>query len=208
MQKTTTILEYPPMILKLTLEENFQPLSLEAHFISPNIEYLEIFPIPPIRVVPNVLSRDLLNPNESDPTKDKLRAGFLAIDQSRHILLITDSYSKLQNIPVVGLWISGLVTGLKDALFLQSVKSFIANQKLVKLDIGKPVILFALVDQGTLQFYEVQYHIGHSPIDLHVSQTLELGDSEMEHHVCLLLEKQDTSQNNVLCKILESELGW
>ncbi|KAK2908247.1 SCL-interrupting locus protein homolog isoform X1 [Channa argus] len=69
---------------------------------------LEVQPVRAVPIIPTALLRSLTSINQPlQHTSTRLR-GFLTMDQTRKLLLLLESDPKASNLPLVGLWLSGV----------------------------------------------------------------------------------------------------
>ncbi|XP_071119027.1 SCL-interrupting locus protein homolog [Haliotis cracherodii] len=65
-------------------------------------------PIVPVPIVPTALSKNLSGPRSISHVQGTPKSGYLTMDHTRKLLLVLESDPKVLNLPVVGIWVSGV----------------------------------------------------------------------------------------------------
>ncbi|TDH09026.1 hypothetical protein EPR50_G00103900 [Perca flavescens] len=81
--------------------------SLRWSAVCPSVS-VEVQPVRPVAVIPTALLRSLTG-DTRPPLLGNRHRGFLTMDQTRKLLLLLESDPKASNLPLVGLWLSGVV---------------------------------------------------------------------------------------------------
>uniref|UniRef100_S4RI50 STIL N-terminal domain-containing protein n=1 Tax=Petromyzon marinus TaxID=7757 RepID=S4RI50_PETMA len=66
-------------------------------------------PVRPLPIIPTALARNLAGPASIARVQAACKSGFLTMDQTRKLLLILESDPKAQSLPLVGIWVSGVM---------------------------------------------------------------------------------------------------
>ncbi|XP_075935158.1 SCL-interrupting locus protein homolog isoform X1 [Anarhichas minor] len=69
---------------------------------------VDVQPVRDVPVIPTALLRSLTSINPPAPHAANRQRGFLTMDQTRKLLLLLESDPKASNLPLVGLWLSGV----------------------------------------------------------------------------------------------------
>lgn len=80
--------------------------SLSWSSVCPSVS-VDVQPVRPVPVIPTALLRSLTAADRPAPHANRQR-GFLTMDQTRKLLLLLESDPKASNLPLVGLWLSGV----------------------------------------------------------------------------------------------------
>ncbi|KAM8744776.1 SCL-interrupting locus protein homolog isoform 1-T2 [Acanthopagrus schlegelii] len=81
--------------------------SLSWSFVCPSVG-VDIQPVRAVPIIPTALLRSLTSINRLPPHAASRQRGFLTMDQTRKLLLLLESDPKASNLPLVGLWLSGV----------------------------------------------------------------------------------------------------
>ncbi|XP_067679252.1 SCL-interrupting locus protein homolog [Haliotis asinina] len=65
-------------------------------------------PIQPVPIIPTALSKNLAGPRSISHVQGTPKSGYLTMDHTRKLLLVLESDPKVLNLPVVGIWVSGV----------------------------------------------------------------------------------------------------
>ncbi|XP_006824317.1 SCL-interrupting locus protein homolog [Saccoglossus kowalevskii] len=89
--------------------DNDEDVTFNLHItgVSASTEF-EAVPINPIPVIPTALARNLSGPLSLSDVQGTPKSGYLTMDQTRKLLLLLESDPKVQNLPLVGIWVSGI----------------------------------------------------------------------------------------------------
>ncbi|XP_070765503.1 SCL-interrupting locus protein homolog [Enoplosus armatus] len=81
--------------------------SLSWSAVCPSVS-VDVQPVRAVPVIPTALLRSLTSINRPPPHATNQQRGFLTMDQTRKLLLLLESDPKASNLPLVGLWLSGV----------------------------------------------------------------------------------------------------
>ncbi|XP_019964721.2 SCL-interrupting locus protein homolog isoform X1 [Paralichthys olivaceus] len=81
--------------------------SLSWSAICPSVR-VEVQPVRAIPIIPTALLRSLIGVGRTLQHSTNCQRGFLTMDQTRKLLLLLESDPKAANLPLVGLWLSGV----------------------------------------------------------------------------------------------------
>ncbi|KAJ3038339.1 hypothetical protein HDV00_000760 [Rhizophlyctis rosea] len=120
---------------------------------------LRAVPIHPLRIVPTTLAVDCLNAAEDE----EFRAGYLTIDQARHVLLLLDGDPFVKDCPLVGIWTQNAQTIRHPSVHNACLRFLVNNRSVLKMETGQNAILVVLfVRYGGrvgAEFWEVGYEV-------------------------------------------------
>lgn len=69
---------------------------------------IQALPIGPVPIVPTALSKNLSGPMSISHMQGTPKTGYLTMDHTRKLLLVLESDPKVINLPLVGIWVSGV----------------------------------------------------------------------------------------------------
>ncbi|XP_030289411.1 SCL-interrupting locus protein homolog, partial [Sparus aurata] len=81
--------------------------SLSWSSVCPSVG-VDVQPVRAVPIIPTALLRSLTSINRPPPHAASRQRGFLTMDQTRKLLLLLESDPKASNLPLVGLWLSGV----------------------------------------------------------------------------------------------------
>ncbi|XP_061860200.1 SCL-interrupting locus protein [Colius striatus] len=85
------------------LHFNFRWASITAANI------LEYSPVKPVPIIPTALARNLSSSMNISQIQGTYKCGYLTMDQTRKLLLLLESDPKAYTLPLVGVWLSGVI---------------------------------------------------------------------------------------------------
>ena len=65
-------------------------------------------PINSIPIIPTALARNTSGPLVLSKVQQRVRCGYLTMEETRKLILLLDTEPKLSSLPIVGLWVSGV----------------------------------------------------------------------------------------------------
>ena len=91
--------------------DQFGELTFEMswNLIAPGASF-NMKPVTPVPIIPTALARNLSGPLNLTALQNGAKFGFLTMDQTRKLLLLLESDPKVASLPVVGVWISGVMS--------------------------------------------------------------------------------------------------
>ncbi|XP_074484040.1 SCL-interrupting locus protein homolog isoform X1 [Sebastes fasciatus] len=75
--------------------------------VCPSVD-VDVQPVRAVPIIPTALLRSLTSINRPPPHAANHQRGFLTMDQTRKLLLLLETDPKASNLPLVGLWLSGV----------------------------------------------------------------------------------------------------
>ena len=91
--------------------DHFGELSFDLswNLIAPATTFL-LKPLNPVPIIPTALARNLSGPLSLSSLQNAPKHGFLTMDQTRKLLLLLESDPKISTLPLVGVWVSGVLS--------------------------------------------------------------------------------------------------
>ena len=110
--------------------DQFGELSFDLswNLIAPSIAIL-LKPINPVPIIPTALARNLSGPLSLSSLQNAPKHGFLTMDQTRKLLLLLESDPKVASLPLVGAWVSGVVSACDVSVWASLIR-YCHSQKL------------------------------------------------------------------------------
>ncbi|KAJ1169966.1 hypothetical protein NDU88_001847 [Pleurodeles waltl] len=90
--------------------ENMDNLNFDLHWSAVTVANIcESIPVKPVTIIPTALARNLSSNINIAQIQGKHKSGYLTMDQTRKLLLVLDSDPKVYTLPLVGIWLSGVI---------------------------------------------------------------------------------------------------
>ncbi|XP_078527644.1 SCL-interrupting locus protein [Lissotriton helveticus] len=90
--------------------ENMDHLNFDLHWSAVTMANVcESIPVKPVTIIPTALARNLSSNINIAHVQGKHKSGYLTMDQTRKLLLVLDSDPKVYTLPLVGIWLSGVI---------------------------------------------------------------------------------------------------
>ncbi|XP_033115115.1 SCL-interrupting locus protein-like [Anneissia japonica] len=70
----------------------------------------QLSPVVPVPILPTALARNLSGPLSLSEIQKTHKMGYMTMDQTRKLLLMIESDPKISTLPIVGLWLSGILS--------------------------------------------------------------------------------------------------
>ncbi|XP_071953567.1 uncharacterized protein [Antedon mediterranea] len=70
----------------------------------------ELIAVAPVPILPTALARNLSGPLSLSEIQKTHKMGYMTMDQTRKLLLLIESDPKIATLPIIGLWLSGLLS--------------------------------------------------------------------------------------------------
>ena len=82
-------------------------ISLHCGAIVPDLKF-QARPIAPLSIIPTTLARNLAGPLRLSDVEGTPKMGYVTMDETRKLLLLLELDPKLYDLPLIGIWISGV----------------------------------------------------------------------------------------------------
>uniref|UniRef100_G3SXU2 STIL centriolar assembly protein n=1 Tax=Loxodonta africana TaxID=9785 RepID=G3SXU2_LOXAF len=179
-------------------------LSLRAHITSreslDNVDFgfdwaavtlantFKCIPVKPIPIIPTALARNLSSNLSISQVQGTYKHGYLTMDETRKLLLLLESDPKVYSLPLVGIWLSGIIHIYSPQVWACCLRYVFSSsiQERVFSESGSFVIVLYSVTHKEPEFYEclpcgggitdLQFQLLTSKETLHLFKNVESSD--------------------------------
>ncbi|XP_042191811.1 SCL-interrupting locus protein homolog [Callorhinchus milii] len=162
----------------ITCIESMDSLRLELHWAAVTVANIfDATPVNPVPIIPTALARNLTSPINIAQVQGTCKFGYLTMDQTRKLLLILESDPKAFTLPLVGIWLSGVIhiqspqvwasclrymfsSSIQERVFSTEQKSFL-------------LVLYSLTHKEP-EFYECHPYGEHQKLDFQLLTSTEV----------------------------------
>ncbi|XP_069498343.1 SCL-interrupting locus protein [Ambystoma mexicanum] len=165
--------------------ENMDNLNFDLHWVAVTVANVcESIPVKPVSVIPTALARNLSSSINLSQVQGRHKCGYLTMDQTRKLLLVLESDPKVYNLPLVGIWLSGVIhihSPLVWASCLRFMFSSTLQQRVLSEKGAFLIVLYSLTHKEP-EFYEclpcsgteeLQFQVLNSSESLHLFKTAD-----------------------------------
>uniref|UniRef100_A0A8C7AB26 STIL centriolar assembly protein n=1 Tax=Neovison vison TaxID=452646 RepID=A0A8C7AB26_NEOVI len=94
----------------ITSRESLDIVDLDLHWAAVTLaNTFKCTPIKPIPIIPTALARNLSSNLNISQVQGTYKSGYLTMDETRKLLLLLESDPKVCSLPLVGIWLSGII---------------------------------------------------------------------------------------------------
>ncbi|XP_049735183.1 SCL-interrupting locus protein isoform X3 [Elephas maximus indicus] len=179
-------------------------LSLRAHITSreslDNVDFgfdwaavtlantFKCIPVKPIPIIPTALARNLSSNLSISQVQGTYKHGYLTMDETRKLLLLLESDPKVYSLPLVGIWLSGIIHIYSPQVWACCLRYVFSSsiQERVFSESGSFIIVLYSVTHKEPEFYEclpcgggitdLQFQLLTSKETLHLFKNVESSD--------------------------------
>ncbi|XP_046563984.1 LOW QUALITY PROTEIN: SCL-interrupting locus protein homolog [Haliotis rubra] len=124
-------------------------------------------PIQPVPIIPTALSKNLAGPRSISHVQGTPKSGYLTMDHTRKLLLVLESDPKVLNLPVVGIWVSGVAMVHHPFVWASCIR-YLHNKALQDRVCSPPegflVVLYSPLHSRP-EFYECNTNTGNNKLN-------------------------------------------
>ncbi|KAM6172469.1 SCL-interrupting locus protein isoform 2-T2 [Erethizon dorsatum] len=171
-------------------------------------------PVKPIPIIPTALARNLSSNLNISQVQGTYKYGYLTMDETRKLLLLLESDPKVCSLPLVGIWLSGILHIYSPQVWACCLRYIFSSslQERVFSESGNFIIVLYSLTHKEPEFYEclpcdgriadLQFRLLTSKETLHLFNNVEPSDKNPIHFE-LSPESQD-AETKFFSKISES----
>ncbi|KAM4872380.1 SCL-interrupting locus protein isoform 2-T3 [Thomomys bottae] len=188
---------------QITSRESLDNVEFDLHWaaVTPANKF-KCTPVKPIPIIPTALARNLSSNLNISQVQGTYKYGYLTMDETRKLLLLLESDPKVYSLPLVGIWLSGIIHIYSPQVWACCLR-YVFNssiQERVFSESGHFIIVLYSLTHKEPEFYEclpcdgrtsdLQFHLLTSKETLRVFNNVELSDRNPIHFE-LSTESQD-----------------
>ncbi|XP_054092176.2 SCL-interrupting locus protein isoform X2 [Callithrix jacchus] len=141
----------------ITSRENLDTVDFDLHWAAVTLaNNFKCAPVKPIPIIPTALARNLSSNLNISQIQGTYKYGYLTMDETRKLLLLLESDPKVYSLPLVGIWLSGIIHIYSPQVWACCLR-YIFNssvQERVFSESGNFIIVLYSVTHKEPEFYE------------------------------------------------------
>ncbi|XP_039075715.1 SCL-interrupting locus protein isoform X4 [Hyaena hyaena] len=178
----------------ITSRESLDNVDLDLHWAAVTLALtLKCTPVKPIPIIPTALARNLSSNLSISQVQGTYKYGYLTMDETRKLLLLLESDPKVCSLPLVGIWLSGIIHIYSPQVWACCLRYMFSSsiQERVFSESGNFIIVLYSVTHKDPEFYEclpcdgrspdLQFRLLTSKGTLHLFKSVEPSDKNSIH---------------------------
>ncbi|XP_011884988.1 PREDICTED: SCL-interrupting locus protein [Cercocebus atys] len=141
----------------ITSRETLDSVEFDLHWAAVTLaNNFKCTPVKPIPIIPTALARNLSSNLNISQVQGTYKYGYLTMDETRKLLLLLESDPKVYSLPLVGIWLSGIIHIYSPQVWACCLR-YIFNssvQERVFSESGNFIIVLYSVTHKEPEFYE------------------------------------------------------
>ncbi|XP_016054786.1 PREDICTED: SCL-interrupting locus protein isoform X2 [Miniopterus natalensis] len=141
----------------ITSRENLDIVDFDLHWAAVTIaNTFQCAPVKPIPIIPTALARNLSSNLNISQVQGTYKYGYLTMDETRKLLLLLESDPKIYSLPLVGIWLSGIIHIYSPQVWACCLRYMFSSsiQERVFSESGHFIIVLYSVTHKNPEFYE------------------------------------------------------
>ncbi|KAM9686650.1 SCL-interrupting locus protein isoform 1-T1 [Trichechus inunguis] len=173
----------------ITSRESLDNMDFDFHWAAVTLaNTFKCTPVKPIPVIPTALARNLSSNLSISQVQGTYKYGYLTMDETRKLLLLLESDPKVYSLPLVGIWLSGIIHIYSPQVWACCLRYIFSSaiQERVFSESGSFIIVLYSVTHKEPEFYEclpcgggitdLQFQLLTSKETLHLFKNVESSD--------------------------------
>ncbi|XP_032702537.1 SCL-interrupting locus protein isoform X3 [Lontra canadensis] len=139
------------------LRESLDIVDLDLHWAAVTLaNTFKCTPVKPIPIIPTALARNLSSNLNISQVQGTYKSGYLTMDETRKLLLLLESDPKVCSLPLVGIWLSGIIHIYSPQVWACCLRYMFSSsiQERVFSESGNFIIVLYSVTHKDPEFYE------------------------------------------------------
>ncbi|XP_027437594.1 SCL-interrupting locus protein isoform X2 [Zalophus californianus] len=178
----------------ITSRESLDIVDLDLHWAAVTLaNTFKCRPMKPIPIIPTALARNLTSNLSISQVQGTYKYGYLTMDETRKLLLLLESDPKVCSLPLVGIWLSGIIHIYSPQVWACCLRYMFSSsiQERVFSESGNFIIVLYSVTHKDPEFYEclpcdgrssdLQFQLLTSKETLHLFKNVEPSDKNSIH---------------------------
>ncbi|CAD7684327.1 unnamed protein product [Nyctereutes procyonoides] len=178
----------------ITSRESLDIVDLDLHWAAVTLaNTFKCTPVKPIPIIPTALARNLSSNLNISQVQGTYKYGYLTMDETRKLLLLLESDPKVCSLPLVGIWLSGIIHIYSPQVWACCLRYMFSPsiQERVFSESGNFIVVLYSVTHKDPEFYEclpcdgrssdLQFRLLTSKETLHLFKNVEPSDKNSIH---------------------------
>ncbi|KAM5266371.1 SCL-interrupting locus protein isoform 1-T1 [Hipposideros larvatus] len=178
----------------LTSRESLDKVDFDLHWTAVTLaNTFKCTPVKPIPIIPTALARNLSSNLNISQVQGTYKYGYLTMDETRKLLLLLESDPKVYSLPLVGIWLSGIIHIYSPQVWACCLRYMFSSsiQERVFSESGNFIIVLYSVTHKDPEFYQclpcdgripdLQFQLLTSKETLHLFKNVEPSDKNPIH---------------------------
>ncbi|KAM5322897.1 SCL-interrupting locus protein isoform 2-T3 [Glossophaga mutica] len=178
----------------ITSRESLDAVDLDLHWAAVTLaNTFKCTPVKPIPIIPTALARNLSSNLNISQVQGTYKYGYLTMDETRKLLLLLESDPKVYSLPLVGIWLSGIIHIYSPQVWACCLRYMFSSsiQERVFSESGNFIIVLYSVTHKDPEFYEclpcdgtlpdLRFQLLTSKETLHLFKNVEPSDKNPIH---------------------------
>ncbi|XP_007608980.1 SCL-interrupting locus protein isoform X1 [Cricetulus griseus] len=200
---------------QITPRESVEGVDFDFHWTAITLaNSFKCVPVKPIPIIPTALARNLSSNLNISQVQGTYKHGYVTMDETRKLLLLLESDPKVYSLPLVGIWLSGIIHIYSPQVWACCLRYMFSSsiQERVFSESGNFIIVLYSLTHKEPEFYEcllcdsraagLQFQLLTNKETLHLFNNVESSDKNPIHFE-LSAESQD-AEAEFLSKISKS----
>ncbi|XP_058159601.1 SCL-interrupting locus protein [Dasypus novemcinctus] len=141
----------------ITSRESLDNMDFDFHWAAVTVaNTFKCTPVKPIPIIPTALARNLSSNLNISQVQGTYKYGYLTMDETRKLLLLLESDPKVYSLPLVGIWLSGIIHIYSPQVWACSLRYMFSSsiQERVFSESQSFIIVLYSVTHKEPEFYE------------------------------------------------------
>ncbi|XP_008046555.1 SCL-interrupting locus protein isoform X3 [Carlito syrichta] len=178
----------------ITSRESLDSVNFDLHWAAVTLaNNFKCAPVKPIAIIPTALARNLSSNLNISQVQGTYKYGYLTMDETRKLLLLLESDPKVYSLPLVGIWLSGIIHIYSPQVWACCLRYMFNSsvQERVFSESGNFIIVLYSVTHKEPEFYEclpcdgktpdLRFQFLTSKETLHLFKNVEPSDKNSVH---------------------------
>ncbi|XP_040612884.1 SCL-interrupting locus protein isoform X1 [Mesocricetus auratus] len=187
---------------QITSRESVDGVDFDFHWAAITLaNSFKCVPVKPIPIIPTALARNLSSNLNISQVQGTYKHGYITMDETRKLLLLLESDPKVYSLPLVGIWLSGIIHIYSPQVWACCLRYMFSSsiQERVFSESGNFIIVLYSLTHKEPEFYEclpcdrtagLQFQLLTNKETLHLFNNVESSDKNPIHFE-LSAESQD-----------------